>query len=642
MLVTHVKVDNRTYNIYDSGKIFLISYLKPVTSEVVNILTIPSSRYYYLSRSGQKIPYLALADIDQVKLDVKAWQITRDVNASVMPIYIQSVVVASSPELDLLKITEGVKIMPPDNMGRYTNTFEELLQAYSQLSDREERFTLPITRKLIEEMMNYPFNPAADFIRASQLATNGNERNIQNYLDEKGIFHFRGSDIANLPQRTIFFYLTRFYGPPMTGDLNLKIIRRKYLQAAKNKEARQIARMIPVNINIYRKFQSEFDAYFAEININPDQERLWTNLGTDQKERFYNSFFDYLKLLGRPDNLPPLTLNTIRQLQANQTETLVDFIKNYPDEDINNLIQVNEENTRELFLENAAEKLLQNRVFIMLPFEATNCNNSESVMMLDEFAELNYPFLGKGTLATGFDCYTVAELFQTFESNRAEDGTILFRDPLNYNTNFRVQELREFQNALIQGRRGINIPQDIFDHFEEYVQQAELQASSDYQYIRELRNWSKENNENRYLMHDFWMTYFHIGMYMRQWKGPGYPYPIKAAETGQEPERSTATEIEITENISKEKITLDHMMERMPEKIRENIRNLTIVKRYHGEVENTRYNIHQLYRLVIVRGTYCIRMASGPWAYTGGYYLKQILNENIPGFDLGTNVEYVQ
>jgi len=632
MRTVSIQVGNRVVDIFDSGYINPVTYLKPVSAEVVEALTIPSSRYYYLSKDGSKIPYLALSTQDQTKRDVKAWQ---NQQRPVKSVYTLGVEEFSDPELDLLKIIQGIGISG-EVSNRYMRSFQELLNTYSQLDDPLDRFVIPVNNGLITSFLTNPFNPAANFIRASQLAESKDPVRIQAYLDEIGIIHFKAEDIYNLTIGYIFFYLTRFYGVPRSGDLDAKATVVRYLKQAVNKEARKISNLISENLEIYRKHQAAFDAYFIEINRDPNQEIIWTGLGATDKHRFYRSFFQYLSLLDRPKNLPKLTLNSVRQLRAGSVQQLVDFLKMYLDQDILNLIKVDQGETRTAFLRLTAENLLKSRVFIMHAYEAQLCRNAETAILFDEFAELNYPYLGKGNLANGFDCYTIAELFQTFESNRDDRGAIRFRDPLNYNSEFRLSDLRQFRDALAEGRDDVDVPPDFVQQFDVYIREAELQQSDDYQQILQLRRFS-----DRELMRNFWMTYFNMGMYMRQWRGPGNPYPTRAEETGTEAVPGTATEVEIAENVSDSKIRLGQLLNQMPQQIQESIRGLTVVKRINDQVENTNYHLGQLYTLVI-NGRFCIRMASGPWAYTGAYYLKQILNEDIPGFDLGSNVEHIQ
>jgi len=51
--------------------------------------------------------------------------------------------------------------------------------------------------------------------------------------------------------------------------------------------------------------------------------------------------------------------------------------------------------------------------------------------------------------------------------------------------------------------------------------------------------------------------------------------------------------------------------------------------------------LRKIWKNVILEGSYCVRMASAPWAFTGARYLKQILNEDIPGFNLENGISHI-
>ncbi len=495
----------------------------------------------------------------------------------------------------------------------------------------------------VRQMLNHPFNPNANFTLASRLAAQKDPRQIQEYLDRRGVLHFSAEDIVNLNTADIFFYLTRFYGPPVEGDLKTLALQRSYEKRATNPQARSIVQNLAANIVTYRSFKREFDLFFNRIVQNPGDLEIWQSLGATSQERFYSSFFNYLRLLRRRQGLPPLTLHTIKQLRPMTENSIVGLLTQYNDNEVIQLVgnEIDREQTRPAFLNAAANILLQTRVFVMQPYEARLCNNTESVYTADEFAELNYPFLGRGSFAGGFDCYTVEDLFSAWELNRDADGEVAFIDPLHPQATFRVNDLKDFRKALAAGRAGVAVPREIIERFDNYIRLAETQESSDHPKIRRLRQWANENPRNRDLLRSYWTTYFYMGLYMRQWRGPGHPYPVQKIATGREAEVGSNLELQIATNVQQENIKLLQIIDQLPEEIQNLINTLTVVRRHSEQVESERVSIAERYNRVINQNNYCIRMASGPWSYTGAYYLKQILNEQIPGFDLGANVEFI-
>lgn len=621
------------------GPEFPGTYPVTVTPETVLNLTIPSSRHYYLGTTGLRIPYLST----NIQTDVAAWLSSDD---SFPRVYIKGAVDSTGdPEIDLISIIEGVRVLvPQDIRNRYLREFAGMLDQLRGAQTRESRFGLVASRRLMEDMLDYPFHEGSDFLLASRLAQQSDRDRIQDYLDERGVVHFTAEDIVNLQPVDIFFYLTRFYGPPVQGDLSTIGVQRSYSRRATNTETKEIARLLPENTVTWRTLRREFDLYFNQILQDPQNPQIWTSLGCSSSARFYRSFFSYLRLLRRPQTLPPLSLNTVKQLRPMIESSIQGLLTNYTDQEILALVgeDPHREVSRQTFLSRATEKLLERRVFILQPYEARLCNNAESITTFDEFAELNHPYLGRGSLATGFDCYTIADLFSAWESHRNSEGEVEFIDPLQPRTSFRVPDLRAFLDALQSGRRGVPVPPQIIEQLEGYIRQAETQSSADYAKIRQLRAWSQRSEQNKELMRAYWTSYFHMGMYMRQWLGPGHPYPVTKEATGSEAAVGSEREIQIASNVQRERVQFEKFRRQMPPEIRELLNSLTVMRRYQGQVESERTTLGHRYQRVIDDHAYCIRMASGPWSYSGAYYLKQILDEQIPGFDLGSNVEYIQ
>ena len=639
----------RQVDFYDSGQVYPGSHSVAVSPETAIAFTIPSSRVYYLGARGVRIPYLALSGPEQTRRDVAAWLERNDFPR----VYSQGSVESSGdPVVDLISITEGYKVsVPARNLDEYLRRFGQMLDEYRASRTESERFGLISNRRMMEQMINYPFNPGTDFLLASRLANSPDRARIQQFLDERGVIHFSADDIVNLQPIDIFFYLTRFYGPPIEGDLNAKAIQRDYSRRATNDRAKEIARILPENIVTYRMSKQGFDLYFNLIVQNPNNPSILEGLGANNQDRLYRSFFDYLRLIyrrqGRLEGLPPLTLNTIKQLRPITEGSITGLLTDYTDQEIIELVGrgIDGEDTRSRLLSEAARLLLRTRVFVMQPYEARLCNNVESVYTADAFAELNYPFVGRGSFAAGFDCYTLQDLFSAWELNRDANGDVSFIDPLHPQATFRVSDLKEFRDALQAGRA--QVPENWMRRFDDYIHLAETQSTGDYPKIRQLRQWAAQSPRNRELMRAYWTAYFQMGMYMRQWKGPGHPYPVETGATGRRVYMEQGTEaqqdlaFQISLNIRDAKVRLEEVVAQMPANIRALINDLEVVRRYQGQVESERVKIGERYNRVITQGDFCIREASAPWVYTGAYYFKQILNEQIPGFDLGTNVPYI-
>jgi hypothetical protein len=73
-------------------------------------------------------------------------------------------------------------------------------------------------------------------------------------------------------------------------------------------------------------------------------------------------------------------------------------------------------------------------------------------------------------------------------------------------------------------------------------------TNADKKFIEYLKNQRLEEQDN---VKRFFIELFECGMYMRRWKGPGFPYPIKESETliDFDPEENVLTKINIINNI---------------------------------------------------------------------------------------------
>lgn len=637
--VSSLFIKDRHVDIYDSS----LEYQKTENFygdivKTVSTLHIPSSRYYYLNRTGYRIPYLALSPPDQFTRDLSAWK--NKLKTSPI-IYASSLFEPSNdPEINLTSIANG------EIPTIFSNRLAEELLHYlyvTNLERGEENFLLQPKLQHFKLMFYYPFNPSADFIKASQLAANRDADGITKYLDERDIITFNVNDIIKLGKWSIFFYLTRFYGPPIEGDLETNVLIRIYTKQSNNNLTKRLSRSI--SRQPYNKYTNEFNAIFQHFNENPDSD-YYLQLGALSVERFKNSFWNYLDLLGRPKNLPSLTLSTIRSLQPIDLTDLVDFLLNFTDQEIKNLVGdftlPRGTDTRIGFVHRASYILLNPRTFLLIPTESSLCKNLETIA-LDEFSDLTHAFVGRGVLADGFDCYDIPELFDYFEALKDADGTYVFRDPLHTSANFSVKDLEDLRNAVGSGRHGIPADKGVVDRFQKYIDQAILQENVGFAKIRKFRAFKSESPENNQLLKDLIMSYFHMGMYMRQWEGPGNPYPLLQSQTGSTVHGLGRAPGWIDENIYKERTErFEMLLAKLSPDLQEDFGNLHTY--YYDESTgpiSVGVAINKRYKEVIVKGYFCIRMASGPWAYTGAYYYKQIFGEDIPGLDLSRGIDFI-
>lgn len=170
---------NPAPRVYDSGILYPGRSHLRLTPEQIRLFTIPSSKYFYYGPGGNPIPALAFAgaDPDQLSRDIEAWLDP----TSAPTVYAQKTEQTVDPGIDLVNVVNGVRVLSSDPYPlAYIREFGELLTA-----PRESR--VQPDYRLIEQILKYPFNPEADFVRASQLAQDPIVREIDEYLREKNI-----------------------------------------------------------------------------------------------------------------------------------------------------------------------------------------------------------------------------------------------------------------------------------------------------------------------------------------------------------------------------------------------------------------------------------------------------------------------
>jgi len=630
----------RPVQVYDSGLTFPERWSTYISQEDFAQLKVPSVRYYYLGPHGEQIPFPSLVANDDGLRDLQAWYRG---SGDVPVAYAKKRIPAGQPFEDLYEIVAGTKIKADRVGGIYT---QGLIN-----SIRDAGYNGPMSKRMLDLLLSHPPNPLGSpfGLDTPGLLSEPSLQELQQYLDYKGVVHFRADDIINLPLAERFFYLTRFYPPPPIEPLPDYLVINRYKKQARTQPAIEILSRLLANLPIYRLYTSQFEAQFNAINQDPDNEAIWKSVGGTNKDRFYRDYFNYLRLYGRPASLPQLTLNTIQSLYSLNMRNLTEFLKDFTDLEIVNLVgdSVDLVETRRELIEEAARILLSNQYLLLLPTEANLCRSvrglTETVLSGVPFRELDYPFVGKGNFANRFLCYDIFDVLQGFESNKTQEGEYQFLDPLTGDTNLTIEDLEGFRDAFARGRGGIPPATSIVERINQYIDVMKLQTASSYNKIRQLRTWAGQGPENRRLLSEIWRSYFRIGMYMRQWKGPGNPYPLLKEETGTEASVGSREEGTIQFNIATEAHSFNELADKLPENIREIFWSLPIYSLaqngWNENRENTiRDRSNQMFGTKEGEREFCIRVASRPWIYTAVFYLKQILNEEVEGFPLGTQI----
>lgn len=588
----------------------------------IRSLVIPS-RDNYILEGGERLPVLSTEE--ELEADVVAWRFPQ-LNIEQLPIYVRNVVVlqGSTPNLittnELLgDMVQGTMLIfdSPDVREEFiTTVYEHRRLLIGSSADW-------IEKPQVEQMLTHPISALADIEYAAGLASSRDAEQIDSYLTALGVTTFTSELIVNLEDGDLFFFLTRFYGPPTDLELDLAATIREFESRATNEESK---RMIASSDDL-RRVVKEFTTYFFWVVDDPNSPNIWRSLETT-KERFLSSPVDHLLLLRRTDRLPPLSIPIFRQLGIEDERQVKELLVNYTDDEIETLVGPTDLSTREELIDFAADLITERWFELFTSRDASTCNNQEAVSSLEPFSEHEGLFLSRGSLLKGHDCFTLDELKLAWDANDHVS-------PVDPREHWSSDDLKEIRALLVDQE----LPEGFLTYLTEQIQLAKLREAGTRRRVEEIQ----ASKENRELIRAVWITMFELGMYMRQWRGPGTPYPLLASETGRELRPGDDNELLLAKNVTESKNLLYSLIERLPMKVNSAISALPTVRFYNDTVEVSRKRtIEELYRATLIDTTECIRMASGLFTFTAAYYLKQTLGEEIPGYDLSRRIEYIQ
>ena len=193
-------------------------------------IIIPSAKYYYVSRDGDKVPVPNTYGTDEEKLlSVQIWY-HMNVN-------------------DVFPLLTTYAKSRRDQIGRNENNRPGSQIALSmkgqlkQFPDKDDwiyydRFQLILGQaqgQSLEEFINdfyrFPLNPSADSFMVARLMESyfrdGDETQLRRYLQDKGIVHLANHSFDYYPTYHLFFLLTRFASYPFT-EAQIQLSNRRY------------------------------------------------------------------------------------------------------------------------------------------------------------------------------------------------------------------------------------------------------------------------------------------------------------------------------------------------------------------------------------------------------------------------------
>lgn len=236
---------------------------------------------------------------------------------------------------------------------------------------------------------------------------------------------------------------------------------------------------------------------------------------------------------------------------------------------------------------------------------------NKSTIMGSDIEDTSIFMIGYGTMFR-YQVYELEDLIGAFSNN--------FYHPENLNLVFNDNEIKELV-ALLKCFNTTNENKMLLDKINEVFISKKDFMNQDINYRNELNKFS-----DRDLVKAFLYQIFYIGMYMRRWMGPNYPYPLK--------EFDTLVKIEPESKVSWEIGKCMEILNNMSKSTRKFCLKLRACKYNQlGEIQDENHEFNLEWDGVI-KGESCIRMASTRFIGTGLHYLRALFSLNIPGVDL--------
>lgn len=452
----------------------------------------------------------------------------------------------------------------------------------------------------------YVVNPhIVGFERLFNLTRHGTPEMIQEYLNEMGVFQFTGEQIVYLPMYKKYFALTRFYLPRnVAKNLYAEYISFKAYPLIKvNRLGREILKVFPNFPDDQIDRLSPIIQSIAGYIHQGNEQAIYTSLDTTHHNWVIHDPQRYLKLY--LVNRQPFTRDSLNHIEDYTDNQLEQFFGPF-----------NERFTsRYMFIYAIIHSLNNRTVRYMSPQQALFClPGTQEDLYTEPFADKDELYIGIGSFAQGFRCYTYDNLLRTFtENNRPADPYDI------HNLTFDEQTLTRIRILYA------NTP--LATLIEEFSRNQVVQHSEIQPIVRDYPQ----------LTEDIFMELFYLGMYLRRWLGPGNPYPItEIVREGEGETMTTDIGLRTATNATICGAHLWELIQQLPQNYQRFITNLPIIVKAGNTFDPTNKTIGGLIRLV-GQADACIRMASGDLALTGAYYLHIYFNKQPPNFNLRTN-----
>ena len=362
----------------------------------------------------------------------------------------------------------------------------------------------------------------------------------------------------------------------------------------------------------------------------------------DKDTYFWDNVLDYKHVMTRPSNIKPINKELLSVALLNDNDIRL-LLQNYTDSEIFTYVGLYMPYTSRSNLVDNINSVRQNRRFFIPTIR--NCTNEETITTLEDTIDPAVFIISYGTMFEYF-CYDTddfTENFRDFPIEGTNETVYKFRKPDVLEEDFIPDEMTDLMN-LLELYPTIPETREIITNIRNGLRKVRTMTKYD---VRVKNEYNKLPNTDKPIINRWLKQLFTTGMYMRRWKGPPHPYPLKSKDTkGPDPDIQVNIELYtlgyyptdsqtnkvggITAELSKSGHKFVNNIRAVEYRIRDDIRKPIQQARTIGS-----------YLSDVRIGDYCIRMGSSKFVGTGSYYLYVFFRETMPNFD-PDELEYIQ
>lgn len=545
---------------------------------------VPSRRYYYLSRTGNRIALPGTTQIDLIAMDYL------DVPRAYANV---------APETQLGDVAHY--LMTGSTRSSYLSINDPIGISLGPLVDWES-------------LVRYPIHPDANFRVAEALTWGPSRDRLEAYLDSIGIIHLDVDELLKLNHTTRFFLLTRFYLP---GSIQTGVYRR-LLQVAESDEAIHL-----LNQHAGQTWLSQHTSDMVTILQACNQgglEAVADLLRTPNLDWARDHLDQYLPLVEASPDL------TLAQLQAMTVDQVPAVVRTQSDHQLLRLVNpVGSVESRNRLVAIVEDMLTYtglwlgtNNVWIHPHRGQLRLDYTQACRSL---VDLSPP--------ESTECFLLRNLLRPVVTH-LPDLITWWRHSQDWSDpNDRHRYTEADLRRMFIWLHSLNHPlAATIEGCLDQIQAQGLQVETTLTRLRQIPVG---------LIEPVLTSYFHLGWYMRQWRGPGHPYPINESETGVEPRVGSKREDRIQQRIEQAALNLQTQIEKLSPSDQEQFWSLPLICvdshrfRVVGPTLGQRYadvfaNYHHPSHLL------CIRTASTHWVQSGALYTRLILGRDPDGW----------